>query len=78
MKKLHEKKISEIDVEIIKGNRVAIPTKALIYRKSLKQWAIAVVKESKSIKYDEQGYAEGRIIINFLIDRFEITKEELK
>lgn len=95
MKKLSEKKISEL---------VGTPEKAIYGGmdgaettvNKLREWAIAVVKElrrmndllwEEKITYDEiekmcveidDPYVSLTSIVNFLIDRFEITEEELK
>jgi len=80
MKHLHEKKISELVTlfPVVNGNI------AYIHPSDLKQWAIAIVKE-----YDKQSeecdpktqrdeFTSLRVIIEFLIDKFELTKDDLK
>jgi len=71
---LHEKKISELE-EYPDGGPV-------VYSSDLKQWAIAVVKElTKGYDYyiGEKGGYTGKNdnIVNFLIDRFELTEDDL-
>ena len=98
--KLHEKKISQIieihdlnpdnkTFEYEQGKQYAVT--------SLKQWAIAVVKDYceryNMIPFSDYGFTiskdgstficeeDGYVfssLVDFLIDRFEITEEELK
>jgi len=82
-KKIHEKKISELEEYPDDcgccGESQGGP---VVYSLDLKQWAIAVVKElTKGYDYyiGEKGGYTGKNdnIVNFLIDRFELTEDDL-
>lgn len=65
---LHEKKISELCKS------------GYFFESDLKAWAIAVVKELKKIDNSdvEEDFIMKGSVANFLIDRFELTEEDLE
>lgn len=79
MKKLHEKKISELAGRF--WSAIDVPVDAVLV-KILKEWAVAVVRAKRMLRAglidggDLGQYGED--VDNFLIDRFEITEKELE
>ena len=96
MKPLHEKKVKELCVshefENLYGDVTGEITSGLIHYSTLKQWAIAVVKEIRNpsgqdgsgygITFIEPGKKEPTIwseeVAQFLIETVPLTEEDLK
>ncbi len=84
--KLHEKKISELEItEMWDNGYLVIPLNKkksikgeypnYINFQELKKWAIAIVKD---ITKEPLTKFEDRVLYNFLIDKFELTEDDLK
>ena len=78
-KPLYEKKISELEEYPDDcgecGNSQAYYG-PVIWPSNLKEWAIACVGNLKAC--DKDGYHEYRLVWKFLVDKFELTKDDLK
>jgi len=53
------------------------PFRVVIPWLQLRQEAIRRIKEKQKIKYNQRGYAEGRIIIKWIKHFFDLTEKDL-